>query len=284
MPLFRITGIGRDTGRKRVRVYETDTKAEAIEKANQDGTIVEVAATKAVPYPPPTDRQLEYAKSLGIAYSNNITGRELCGLIDEALKWASPKQINLAKELGLKIPSKRMTREEMSYFLDTALEDRVIRKRYNKLPPTEAQLRLVKEKGIKIPWFATRQKLSALIDKAIEEECQAAVKKRAAEENGSVRGRFISDKAALEALKDVFGSNMILPNVNIRTRINKSNKKGAITAEGDKEAAKQVRDHYAKLIKEQGFTVKKDSNYYIDDGIRYTTYGLKFEKIKQPKK
>ena len=155
------------TGRERVQVYEENTQEEAFEMAYKDGTIIDVAATMILPDLPATERQLEYAESLGINCPDGITKNEISVLIEEAKKWATPEQLTLAEELGLKPPKEKMTKEEMSDFIEAFLQYKKIRKRYEKLPPTKDQLRKAKELDIKIPWFATRMKLSALIDQAI---------------------------------------------------------------------------------------------------------------------
>ena len=38
MPRYQITGEGKNTGRKRVRIYEATTKEEAFENAYKEGT------------------------------------------------------------------------------------------------------------------------------------------------------------------------------------------------------------------------------------------------------
>lgn len=58
MPAYKITGIGRETDRKRIRVYEVDTEEAAFEKAFKDGTIVDVSATEIVLGKPPSENQL----------------------------------------------------------------------------------------------------------------------------------------------------------------------------------------------------------------------------------
>ena len=169
MPRYQITGIGRETNRKRVRVYEANNQEDAFEKASKDGTIVDVDATKVLPDLPPTEGQLYHAKQLGINCPKGITKSELSSLIDEANKRATPRQLRLASELRLK-PPPNLTKEEMSNFLDEAMQNKKIQKRYEQLLPTEAQLTLAEEKGIRIPRRITRQNLSALIDEAIEKE------------------------------------------------------------------------------------------------------------------
>lgn len=169
MPRYKITGIGRETNRKRVRVYQANNQEDAFEKAYKDGTIVDVGATEVLPDLPPTEGQLCYAKELGINYSEEITKIELSLLIDEAKNRATPKQLRLASELSLK-PPLNLTKKEMTNFLDEAMQNKKVRKRYEQLLPTEAQLMLAEEKGIRIPRGITRQNLSALIDEAIEKE------------------------------------------------------------------------------------------------------------------
>lgn len=169
MPRYQITGIGRETNRKRVRVYEANNREDAFEKASKAGTIVDVDATEVLPDLPPTEGQLYHAKKLGINYPDGITKSELSLLIDEANKRATPKQLRLASELRLE-PSSSLTKKEMSNFLDEAMQNKKIQKRYEQLLPTEAQLLFAEEIGILIPRGITRQNLSALLDEAIEKE------------------------------------------------------------------------------------------------------------------
>jgi hypothetical protein len=167
MTLYKITGIGKKTHRKRVQVYEADTQYEAFEKAYKDDVIIDVAATEIVPYALAQESQLQDAKFLGIDCRQGITARALEVLVEEAKRCAD---LRIVEELGLEIPRKNLTCAQISDFLKDAFQDRKIRKRYKKLPPTECQLRVAKEKGIKLPWRVTRQKLSALIDEAIQRE------------------------------------------------------------------------------------------------------------------
>ncbi|MBN1363579.1 MAG: hypothetical protein JW976_02115 [Syntrophaceae bacterium] len=287
MPLYKITGIGKKTNRKRVHVYEADTQEQAYKKAYKDGTIIDDSATEIIPYPPASEYQLNYAKSLGIDCPVGITEREISDLIEEAQQWASPKQIRLVKELGLEAPDKKMTWDQMSEFIDNALEDPKINKRYEKLPPTEEQLKKAKEMGVRIPWFATRQKLSILIEEAIEKERHEKYQRdmelyneRIAQDDGTVRGRYIHDKAALEAIRGLIGVGMVIPDVKVSARIFKGDKRGNIDAHGKDSSAKKVINCYSNLLKEKGFAVDvKSSNFTEGESCYYLTF--KSEKRKR---
>jgi hypothetical protein len=86
MPRFEIVGIGRETGKKRVRVYAADNKDAAIAAASADGTIVDVGKIRQIPQLPATDEQKQYAKSLEIKFPPNISKIEISRLIDAELK------------------------------------------------------------------------------------------------------------------------------------------------------------------------------------------------------
>ena len=164
MTLYKITGFGGITHRKRVQVYEADTQDEAFEKAYKGEMIVDVAATEILPYALAQESQLQHARLLGIDCHEGITARDLEVLVEEENQRAN---LRLVVELGLELPRKDLTHSQVSDSLKDAFQDRRIRKRYKKLPPTECQLRVAKEKGIKLPRRVTRQKLSALIDEVI---------------------------------------------------------------------------------------------------------------------
>jgi hypothetical protein len=134
MTRFRLTGFGRETNRKRVKIYEVENLDEAIIKASKNGTIVDMSQIEILPDIPATEKQIRFAHELGLKFSENISKKNLSLLLTEAL--TKSKYINI----------------------------------YNNLPPTDGQIELLKEKGIKIPWFSTRRQLSELIDKVIDKE------------------------------------------------------------------------------------------------------------------
>ena len=86
MPRFEVVGIGRETGKKRVHIYEADNKEAAIAAASADGTIVEVDKIRQLPEVPATEAQKQYAKSLEIKFSPDISKIEISRLIDAKLK------------------------------------------------------------------------------------------------------------------------------------------------------------------------------------------------------
>jgi hypothetical protein len=106
-----------------------------------------------------------------------------------------------------------------------------------------------------------------------------AYEKRIAEDDGNVRGRYIHDKPAIDALRALLGEEMVLPRVNISTRIHKGDRKGSVnTHGGNNNDARQVRDFYAKLLKDKGYAVKLGSSSYVIDGNRNVTYSLDFRR------
>jgi len=106
-----------------------------------------------------------------------------------------------------------------------------------------------------------------------------AYEKRIAEDDGNVRGRYIHDKAAIDALRGLLGEEMLLPGVNISTRIHKGDRSGSVNTDGDNnDDARKVRDFYAKLFKDKVYSVKKGSSSYLVDGNRKVTYSLDFQQ------
>ncbi len=114
MPRYEVVGFGRETGRKRVRIYETKNKEDAIMMTSSEGTIVEVNKIRILPEPPATERQIEYAKYLGLKIPKNVTKNELSILISQAEDddWPTKKQLQKARKLGINI-SKNITSDEL---------------------------------------------------------------------------------------------------------------------------------------------------------------------------
>lgn len=79
MPSYEIKGKGKDTGRKRKRIYFAANELEAKRLAEDDGTLVEEVVE--IPPDPPTERQLDYARDLGISIPVNATKDDLSDLI-----------------------------------------------------------------------------------------------------------------------------------------------------------------------------------------------------------
>ena len=79
MPSFEITGKGKESGRKRNRIYSAGDENEARLLADNDGTLVEEITE--LPPEPPTERQLEYATDLGISIPQNAAKSDLSDLI-----------------------------------------------------------------------------------------------------------------------------------------------------------------------------------------------------------
>lgn len=87
MPSYKIKGKGKATGRKRRRIYFAASETEAIKLAEDEGTLVEEITE--IPPEPPTERQIDYAKDLGISIPVNATKNDLSDLI--SLKVARDK-------------------------------------------------------------------------------------------------------------------------------------------------------------------------------------------------
>jgi hypothetical protein len=86
MPRYEIVGFGRETGRKRVRIYEAKNKEDVIMMAASEGTIVDMSKIRILPESPATERQLEYAKNLGIKIPKKATKSEMTKLISQAVE------------------------------------------------------------------------------------------------------------------------------------------------------------------------------------------------------
>jgi hypothetical protein len=69
----------KESGQKRKRIYSTAPKSEARRLTKNDGILVEEVTE--LPPDPPTDRQLEYAKDLGISIPPDATKDDLSDLI-----------------------------------------------------------------------------------------------------------------------------------------------------------------------------------------------------------
>ena len=79
MPKFEISGKGKDTNRQRRRIYTATTESEAKQQAEIEGILIE--GIRQLPPDPPTDRQISYARDLGIFIPANITKDDLSDLI-----------------------------------------------------------------------------------------------------------------------------------------------------------------------------------------------------------
>ena len=68
-----------ETGRTRTRTYQATNEDQAKEKARQDGT--DPTSVELIPPPPPTERQLEYARGVGIQVPSDANKDELSDLL-----------------------------------------------------------------------------------------------------------------------------------------------------------------------------------------------------------
>lgn len=102
MPSYEIQGKGKDTGRKRHRVYSALTEEDARKLAEADGTLIE--AVNEIPPDPPTEKQIEYARDLGISIPLNATKDDLRDLISLKVdrdKPATERHKAFARNYGL---------------------------------------------------------------------------------------------------------------------------------------------------------------------------------------
>lgn len=79
MSKFEIIGKGKESGRRRKRIYSAPDENTARCLADEDGTLVQSIIE--LPPEPPTDRQIKYAKDLGILIPPNVTFADLSDLI-----------------------------------------------------------------------------------------------------------------------------------------------------------------------------------------------------------
>jgi hypothetical protein len=86
MPRYEIVGFGRETGRKRVRIYEAKNVEDVVAMAASEGTIVDMSKIRILPESPATERQLGYARNLGIKIPKNATKSEMTKLISQAVE------------------------------------------------------------------------------------------------------------------------------------------------------------------------------------------------------
>jgi hypothetical protein len=104
LPRFQVTGTGRDTRRKRKRVYDVANEDAARRNADVDGLdVLEVAE---LPPEPPTESQLAYARDLGINIPAGVSREEISDLIGvrtENDKPASADLLALATGYGAKV-------------------------------------------------------------------------------------------------------------------------------------------------------------------------------------
>lgn len=127
MSKFEIVGYGRETGRKRVRTYDAETQEDAMEMASSDGTIVEYNKVRKLPEPPATDRQLKYARDLGIKIPRKPTKTQLSELIQTAIDDDMPSKRLVRKATRMGIPvEKSMSATEVEDLIDDEQDRREI--------------------------------------------------------------------------------------------------------------------------------------------------------------
>jgi hypothetical protein len=102
MPKYKITGKSRETGRKRVIKHQAIDELSA--KAYAEGAGIDVVDIIQLPEEPPTERQMEYALSLGIVIPTGCNKSEISDLISVAVdkdKPADTRHIEFAKIYGV---------------------------------------------------------------------------------------------------------------------------------------------------------------------------------------
>jgi hypothetical protein len=102
MPKFKITGNSRETRRKRVITHQAIDESSAKAHAEREG--IDVLNIILLPEEPPTERQIEYAISLGIEIPDGTTKNELSDLISIAVDKDKPsdvRHIEFAKIYGV---------------------------------------------------------------------------------------------------------------------------------------------------------------------------------------
>ncbi len=88
MPIYAVKGRGIETGRKRSRSFHAKNEAEARILAEKDGTTVE--EIEELPPEPATEKQIEYAKELGISIPESISLNDLSDLITRTVRKDKP--------------------------------------------------------------------------------------------------------------------------------------------------------------------------------------------------
>lgn len=137
MPIYEIKGNGKDSGRKRTRVYSAANEDAARQLAEVDGTTVEEIVE--LPPDPPTEHQLDYAKDLGIAIPVGATKNDVSDLISMKLdkdKPATERHRGFARRYGIEVSN---------YIGKRALFDRI----------QAALIAPGREKEL-VPWFTYR--------------------------------------------------------------------------------------------------------------------------------
>lgn len=79
MPFFDVASIGKQTNRKRTKRYKAKDEGHARLLAENDGTVIE-SITKSIPTPA-TEKQLKYARDLGLSFPEEINLDEMRHLI-----------------------------------------------------------------------------------------------------------------------------------------------------------------------------------------------------------
>lgn len=81
MPFYKISGIGKETNRKRTKRYKAKDEITAKLLAQEEGTIVENIEFEKPE--PATERQIKYANDLGLTFPSDININEMSNLISK---------------------------------------------------------------------------------------------------------------------------------------------------------------------------------------------------------
>lgn len=136
----------------------------------------------------PTQKQVAYAKDLGVKLSQNLDRHQVSGLINDAIKQKQLPvewQLTRATKLGLKVTD-GMTYAQLEKLLSNA--------EFNK-PPTHQQLKKAKAFGVSVPAGMTYGQLSESLEKALpnqpatSEQLELCGKVGIPIQSGSTRGQ-----------------------------------------------------------------------------------------------
>ena len=121
MPKYKISGKSVKSGRKRVVTHQAIDEITAKAYAEKEG--IEVVDIIVLPQDPPTERQIDYAQSLGIKIPQDTTKDELSDLISIAVDKDKPSEIryvNFANIYGIEC-TRYATKKSIYYKIQNEL-------------------------------------------------------------------------------------------------------------------------------------------------------------------
>lgn len=132
MPRFRIDGFGKQTNRPRSKVYRADNEYWARVKAEGEGT--DIISVKELDPDPATERQIDYAASMGVEIPQGANISEASDLISFALADdvpAKPETVQVADQFGVErtdyAGEKRLYERIFSELSTPGMEEALIR-------------------------------------------------------------------------------------------------------------------------------------------------------------